>query len=646
MVRDMPVVKSKGFAGSLRQLAEGRVTPSELLRDLREDDLIEILVPKFANIDSISALAIGDGVLAGDVTGQLILNRTLGEWIIAEAKAKQTEVDVIYSTPYGDLEDFAVLRASRGFFTSHTGRTTFCPVQANCEGIPTVVGVNCQYIEYSGTHRIRFNCRNNTVIEIEQPIRVIRFPDGREIREGEYISLSGKLGALYEGELEVIQPLIARVYHVLTDALLEAVNRFGPVNAETRISDTETVAQEHDWLVEAIQSPEFRGFQQLLHTAHDIAELKVFGTIHTGRGMAQALLYGSHIDVDLHGRIIVRHHPSKYGLGLLRDERMWSTQESIDLQRILMLGEELVGGDYGKWRSAYLAQFVNLLKETFQVGVGQVAVVRLLCVPFKMLFSDNFDVKRFSKKFNLDPEAVANRVKVLSSERETYHGCRGVRITVQREDICELWCEGVLRAAKDAADQGKLSDLQILLSMVTLPQEVQNFIDVFERKLAELNLENEPWIRGISVMIETSGTFHVLEDIISLFGKKVKVNGALFGGNDFTAACLNMNRSDSGTLIIPNYVRLGFMPTNPFQSINVQVVGKVILQALRRIRTTARYTNQDYLVGLGGEIAGDWDTVQWLAQNATVYGLKYVSTAPERILFSLLASAQVAQGDY
>ncbi|GMA56978.1 hypothetical protein GCM10025858_14810 [Alicyclobacillus sacchari] len=57
-----------------------------------------MLVPKFANIDSESALAIGDGVLAGDVTGQLILNRTLGEWIIAEAKTKQTEVDIIYST--------------------------------------------------------------------------------------------------------------------------------------------------------------------------------------------------------------------------------------------------------------------------------------------------------------------------------------------------------------------------------------------------------------------------------------------------------------------------------------------------------------------------------------------------------------------
>ncbi|TDY40227.1 hypothetical protein C7445_1248 [Alicyclobacillus sacchari] len=94
----MPVVKSKGFAGSLRQLAEGRVTPSELLWDLTENDLIQMLVPKFANIDSESALAIGDGVLAGDVTGQLILNRTLGEWIIAEAKTKQTEVDIIYST--------------------------------------------------------------------------------------------------------------------------------------------------------------------------------------------------------------------------------------------------------------------------------------------------------------------------------------------------------------------------------------------------------------------------------------------------------------------------------------------------------------------------------------------------------------------
>ncbi|MEK4949350.1 hypothetical protein NST12_03075 [Bacillus sp. FSL W8-1127] len=64
--------------------------------------------------------------------------------------------------------------------------------------------------------------------------------------------------------------------------------------------------------------------------------------------------------------------------------------------------------------------------------------------------------------------------------------------------------------------------------------------------------------------------------------------------------------------------------------------------SLRRIRNLRRINNRDYLIGLGGEIAGDWESVQWLTRHAAPLGLNYVSTPPERILFSLFASAQAS----
>ncbi|AWO76597.1 hypothetical protein C1N76_19085 (plasmid) [Geobacillus thermoleovorans] len=629
----------------LSNLSSGKSTISETLIDLTETHLMEMLLPSFRYTGKELLVGEGDGILPGDVTGQLVLNRELGEKLLDEARRRNTKIDLIYSTPYGDLEDFRLIQSIRGFFTNQKGRTTFCPVQASCEGIPSIVGVNCTYIEEQDQMTYKYFFKDGSYIEIEQPIRKVYFSiygNTIEILEGQFLSMSGRHGRIYKGELLVEEPLIAKVYKLLTQCYLEAIEMVGPLKAHTCIVETNTFQQNKQWLIDSIQSEEFQLFQELVHHAQDVTDLEVFATAHTTKGMVQTLLYASHISIDDDNRVVIKVREDKYALGLLRDERMWNDPEAIDLMRLIFLGPDVVGKHFNKFKNQYVEIFSNLLYQTFKVGVGKIAVIRLLCMPFKMIFTEKFDVKRFSQKFDLDEKAVRNRVNVLTNETETYHGCRGVRVTVQREDICELWCEGLLKAAKRANDEGIKTQIQILLSMVTFPQEVEMFIEVFERKIREMIGTKCDWIRGISVMIETSGAFHLIEDILDLKGKNYLLNGALFGGNDFTAACLNMNRTDSANSIIPSYVQLGIMNRSPFQTINTQIVGKAIVTSLRRIRNLRRINNRDYLIGLGGEIAGDWESVQWLTRHAAPLGLNYVSTPPERILFSLFASAQAS----
>lgn len=43
--------------------------------------------------------------------------------------------------------------------------------------------------------------------------------------------------------------------------------------------------------------------------------------------------------------------------------------------------------------------------------------------------------------------------------------------------------------------------------------------------------------------------------------------------------------------------------------------------------------------GLAGEPAADWESVRWFAQELSHVGLTYVSTSPETIAYSLIASA-------
>ncbi|GAB1773981.1 putative PEP-binding protein [Priestia flexa] len=620
----------------LHKISLGILSPRDVLLEIQEEQLTDLLAPSFAKEEGHSSIGNGESILPGDVSGQLVLDRKLGEILLKEAQNRNTTIDLIYSLEGGDLEDFYVLTSSKGFFTNQKARTTFCPVQASCEGIPTLVNVNCKYQFNMETDEITYTFNDGSKFNIEQPSRRIIF-ENHILNEGAYLSLNSNKGLIFKGNLSAIPSTIIKVYQILSQAFMEALEIYGAKNAEQNIIYSSIYQNNKKFLIETIQSPEFLGFKKLLEEAYNISELKVLSTAHTTRTMTLTRMYGSDISI-LDGEVCIKSNSNRYGLGLLRDERMWNQTTDIDLMRIIFLGEEIVGESYLEYKDKYLQKFTSMVYDVFKVGTGEIAVVRLLCMPYNMIFTKEFDAKKFSKKYNLDEKAVSDRVKVLANESETYHGCRGVRVTVQRQDICQIWSEGVIKAAHQAYNEGINVKVQILLSMVTFPEEVSMFVETFEKLVESYGVQD--LVRGVSIMIETSGAFHVLEDILDVKGENIELNGALFGGNDFTAACLNMNRADSAKSIIPEYVKLNIMPSSPFQIINEQIVGKAIVQGLRRTKLLKYSNGREYLMGLGGEIAGSWQSVKWLSKHAAPHGLNYVSTPPDRILFSLFASAQ------
>ncbi|WP_126427924.1 putative PEP-binding protein [Brevibacillus marinus] len=632
----LKVKKEQNIADLLEQVAKNQISPEDVLFYVTERDLMDLLSPSFIPGDNYHAVGHGDSILPGDVTGQLVLDRQLGEFLLREAEKRNTSIDLIYSRGNGNLEDFYVLKSSKGFFTNQRGRTTFCPVQASCEGVPTLVGVNCKYDILDHPSQLTYTFNDGSTITIEQPRRAVIFEQAA-VKESEWVSLSANKGLILKGRLESRPSDISKLYDILADCYLEALETYEFAKAEAHIIETSCYRKNKDFLVSTAESTTFKGFQVVKNAAHNISHLKVFATAHTSKAVALTKLFSSDISV-VNGDIQVKSNADLYGIGLLRDERMWNKPADIDLMRIVFLGQDVIGDQYLTYKEHYLQRLTDMMYDVFQAGTGEIAVVRLLCMPYNMIFPQEFNISQFSQRYGLPEKAVEDRIRVLANETETYHGCRGVRVTVQREDICKLWCEGVINAAKKADRQGIPVKLQVLLSMVTFPQEVSMFINTFEQTLKDLNAQHV--VRGISVMIETSGSFHLAEDILNVKGEDVEVNGALFGGNDFTAACLNMNRSDSAVSIIPEYIKLNIMPTNPFQSLNEQIVGKAIVQTLKRANLLQRRNKRHYLMGLGGEIAGSWESVTWLAKHAAPHGLRYVSTPPDRIFYSLFASAQ------
>lgn len=618
----------------------------DALLDMTEEKLRGMISPAFDGREEERLVGRGRSILQGDVSGQLVMDRKLGEFLLGEADERGTGIDLIYSPPSGGLDDFSVLKSSKGYFSSDGAETAFCAVQASCEGVPAVIGVDCAHSDVAAKRAsLTYEFHDGSTLDVEQPHRAVVFsgPGGGRVAESEVVSVGGADGTVFRGGLRSAYPTNAQpVYRLLAECYLEALERFGPAEAEKRLSETDVFAEHGGWLLDAVRSEEFEGFQALVRAAIEAADLKVLSTAHTPEAVALTRMYASEVSATEEGGLRVVAGDADYGVGLLRDERMWGQHDDVDLLRLVFLGPETVGAGYRGYAEAYRDTLTEMLYRVMRVGTGGAAVVRLLCMPYKMIFSEGFDSERFAARYGLDHEAVRERAEQLGGENEAYHGCRGVRVTVQREDICELWCESVIRAAKRARDEGTPVVLQILLSMVTFPQEVESFVRVFERKLDEVVGRDRGFVRGISVMIETSGSFHLLEEILGVRGDHVGVNGALFGGNDFTAACLNMNRADSSDSMLPAYVRLGILPDSPYKAINEQIVGKAVTFALRRARVLERKNRRDYLIGLGGEIAGDWESVRWLTENAAPYGLDYVSTPPDRLLFSLFSSARAS----
>lgn len=617
----------------LELLSTDKISSEEILQYITEQDLNLILNNNFKNTKNNLLLTKGESINSGDASGYLVTNKLLADTLFKEAKKRGTKINIIYAPEKGDITDFSNIKECSGFFTEQKGRTTFCSLQASCEGKPTIGNVTCNRNSYKKSVKLSFKFLDESMIELDTIYSELVFNNNHIVKEGEILSISGQEGKIYKGLIEVDSSKISKIskiYHVLSQSLVELKNEISYKN----ISDTPTYKEHKDFLIDYIKDDTFKGFQKLLKYCYQQTKLKIYSTSHTSETLAYSSLIASDIYYE-NNEIIINNRNKDFGLGLLRDERIWNSIDEIDLLRLLFLGER-VSKDYYQIKEQYVNTLTDKLYNVFKIGTGNVAVVRLLCMPLTMLFTKYFDIARFCKQYNLDTEVVKSEIQKISGEKEAYHGFRGVRITVQRKDIAEFWCQAVIKAAQKAHYENSLEKVQILLSMVTLPQEVSNFIKVLNKVVKQYDCQNI--FSGLSIMIETTGAYILIDDFMRIRKEKVKLNGLLFGGNDFTAACLNMNRSDSAATIIPTYIEEGIFEYSPFQSLNTQLVGKAIVDTLDKLNNQG-----DYLLGLGGEIAGDWNSVQWLAKNAAIKGLNYISTPPNRMIYSLVASAKAIQ---
>jgi pyruvate,orthophosphate dikinase len=109
-----------------------------------------------------------------------------------------------------------------------------------------------------------------------------------------------------------------------------------------------------------------------------------------------------------------------------------------------------------------------------------------------------------------------------------------------------------------------------------------------------------------------------------------------FGTNDLTQMTFGYSRDDAEGKFLRRYVESGILPENPFQVIDRDGVGRLMLMAVRE----GRRTRPDLEIGLCGEHGGDPESIAFCHRA----GLDYVSCSPFRVLVARLAAAQAVLG--
>lgn len=314
------------------------------------------------------------------------------------------------------------------------------------------------------------------------------------------------------------------------------------------------------------------------------------------------------------------------GIGLARTEHMFFDAKRISDMRTMILSDDEAG------RRAALAKLLPYQKEDFKelyrTMNGFPVVIRLLDPPLhEFLPHTDAEMQELADKMGKTLAEVKNRANSLH-EMNPMLGHRGCRLPITYPEICEMQTHAILEAALECRDEGVKVIPEIEVPLVGSKKEldiVKNIIDTTAKALfAE---------KGKSIEYEV-GTMIELPRA-ALMAEEIAASAAFFGfgTNDLTQTTLGMSRDDTGA-ILDCYRAKGIYVADPFASIDVEGVGKLVKRACEY----GRKTNPELLLGVCGEHGGDPKSIEFFQQC----GLDYVSCSPFRVPVARLAAAQAA----
>jgi len=514
---------------------EGLIDKKTAIMRVEPEHIDKMLHPNFSDAVLKKAILIGSGLPAspGAASGKVYF---YPDDIVEAKKRGERAILVRQETSPEDIEGMI---NAEGIVTSRGGMTSHAAVVARGMGKCCVAG-----------------CGDIIVDEANKILKT----KNKEYKEGDWISLNGSEGKIYEGELPTTE-----------------INIGGK-------------------------------FNKFLSWADEIRTLNIRTNADTPKDAQNAIDFGAE------------------GIGLCRTEHMF-----FDEKRISHVREMIIARDVEARRIALdklLPYQRDDFEKIFEVMTGLPVTIRLLDPPLhEFLPKEEEDIVKLSKEMNIDIKEINNIISELS-ELNPMLGHRGVRLAISYPEIYEMQTRAIFEGAVNVYKNKNITpDIEVMVPLVGMLKEFTEIKIMIEKIAKEILTKNglKDLKYKIGTMIEIPRAALIADEIAK------EAEFFSFGTNDLTQMALGFSRDDAGKFI-GDYKDKGIFVKDPFESIDVDGVGKLVEMATEK----GREARKDLKVGICGEHGGDPDSIDFF--NKT--GLNYVSCSPFRVPVARLAAAR------
>jgi pyruvate, orthophosphate dikinase len=478
---------------------------------------------------------------------------------------------VILVRPMTEPEDVGGMYAAQGILTSRGGKTSHAAVVARGAGKPCVCGAE--------SLKIDIDKREFTVGE-------------HRVVEGDIVAINGNTGEIALGEVPLVEPeLSADLLKILGWA--DGIRRLKVrANADT---------------------PE------------DAAKGREFGAEGIGLARTEHMFLGDRLPVVR--RMILANTP---------DEEQAALDELLEVQREDFIGIFTAMSGLPvtiRLLDPPLHEFLPSSKE-LELQIQGLEIYRSVATSASKHFHwEHIDVALDS------PTAVQSVEKEIAEhkgllenvlrleESNPMLGMRGVRLGIVKPGLYAMQVRAIIEAAVQVKAAGKDPVIEIMIPLVAVREE----FDAMRRE--SLAIIDEVFAKSGQQIDYLIGTMIELPRAALTAGDIAETAEFFsFGTNDLTQTAFGFSRDDIEGKFLPRYLERGILKVNPFESIDVAGVGRLIEIACKE----GRETRPGLKLGICGEHGGDPSSVEFCHNT----GLDYVSCSPFRVPVARLAAAQ------
>jgi pyruvate,orthophosphate dikinase len=542
---------------------EGLISKQEAVLRVTPEQVDFFLHPQFDSAATKKAETSGDllaeglNVSPGAAVGIIALDADQ-----AERWAKEDNKSVIMVRRETKPDDVHGMLASEGILTSRGGRTSHAALVARQFGKPAVVGVS--------------------ELKIDMGQREIQVGD-LVLKEGDWISIDGSVGALYNGRLDTIVPDIKDPWLMKLLSWADDERRLGVwANADY----PQDAQRARDYGAEGIG---------LCRTEHMFMETERLPLVHK---MIMA-------DFPVERREAID--------ALLPFQR----NDFIGLFRV-MDGLPVIIRLIDPPLHEFLPNHTELLREVADLKL------RLKHAPNLKEIDDLLEKIRKN-------ENVLKRIENLREENPML-GLRGVRLGIHIPELTSMQVRAIFEAACTVVGEGVSVHPEIMIPLTCHVNELKVQREVLEAEARKVMGE-----QGIDIDYKFGTMIEIPRAALTADQIADYAQFISFGTNDLTQTTFGISRDDAEAAFLIEYMENGILPGNPFATIDEDGVGQLMAMAV----TKGRQINAGLECGICGEHGGDPQSITFCHG----LGLTYVSCSPFRVPIARLAAAHAALRD-